>query len=620
MAARREKIVRDVEDLLNARQKGELPRLQTAVLNDDTLVFVIDDGEFTACIADPYPSGQTEVYGPEEFELHSSGSILHIVQQVLAELEDCEGHTESAMEWIVQELRPEAMLQHDVTQVKKILGEDAIAMTQLGLEFWRLRLQVPVRQTQLSKSVCSAWGIDITRCISVELCLPTSGYVGIESVSGSMIKRIWQEGFPDFALESQLLQILRDFCNCKAEPEVINLEEQPPVVDLVSDSPDLDHRKVYETKKWRLIRTALGGLSSNGFLICLAHYLQLRVPTVHEFCAICDQPFNLPPMMMRTVCSNELCAYQFGEFGSKITTAESVNHPSEILDLLMCMLFAAGTSTRRTDVLDPYPLVQVGQSEGGCILHPQRKDFNKVESLVKELQILRSKLGEKMGASWALCTSQMSVEAAALLKWTAASNRSYLAPLEDNQRLDAFRTPFQYVLLSAPPEKEKRFQELKKEFGTSFAFHGSSHENWHSILRNGLKNASNTKLMTSGAAHGPGIYLATDIMTSIHYTRANRKRKSEKVQVNDASGVKQYRTGNRFVDNIGGLIMVAVCEVINEPVQLRKPTAGIWVATKEEIVCTRFFLVFSGCPEASVVLTGELEKDLHALADKARGL
>lgn len=179
MAARREKIVRDVEDLLNARQKGELPRLQTAVLNDDTLVFEIDDGEFTACIADPYPSGQTEVYGPEEFELHSSGSILHIVQQVLAELEGFEGHTESAMEWIVQELRPEAMLQHDVTQVKKILGEDAIAMTQLGMEFWRLRLQVPVRQTQLSKSVCSAWGIDITRCISVELCLPTSGYVGV---------------------------------------------------------------------------------------------------------------------------------------------------------------------------------------------------------------------------------------------------------------------------------------------------------------------------------------------------------------------------------------------------------------------------------------------------------
>ena len=295
---------------------------------------------------------------------------------------------------------------------------------------------------------------------------------GIESVSGSMIKRIWQEGFPDFALESQLLQILRDFCNCKAEPEVIDLEEQPPaIVDLVSDAPDLDHRKEYETKKRRLIRTALGGLSSDGFLICLAHYLQLRVPTVHEFCAICDQPFNLPPMMMRTVCSNELCAYQFGEFGSKITTAESVNHPSEILDLLMCMLFAAGTSTRRTDVLDPYPLVQVGQSEGGCILHPQRKDFNKVESLVQELQILRSKLGEKMGASWALCTSQMSVEAAALLKWTAASNRSYLAPLEDPKLLWFVRRFVTYQVILEMEQMDLRYEDVACMYAQCIWYH-----------------------------------------------------------------------------------------------------------------------------------------------------
>jgi poly [ADP-ribose] polymerase 6/8 len=39
---------------------------------------------------------------------------------------------------------------------------------------------------------------------------------------------------------------------------------------------------------------------------------------------------------------------------------------------------------------------------------------------------------------------------------------------------------------------------------------GSGIENWHSILRNGLVNASNTKLMTTGAAYGPGIYAASD--------------------------------------------------------------------------------------------------------------
>ncbi len=45
------------------------------------------------------------------------------------------------------------------------------------------------------------------------------------------------------------------------------------------------------------------------------------------------------------------------------------------------------------------------------------------------------------------------------------------------------QTPHQYVLLSAPPEKEDKFQQLKSAYGSVFAFHGSRVENWHSILR-----------------------------------------------------------------------------------------------------------------------------------------
>jgi hypothetical protein len=53
--------------------------------------------------------------------------------------------------------------------------------------------------------------------------------------------------------------------------------------------------------------------------------------------------------------------------------------------------------------------------------------------------------------------------------------------------------------------------------GHFFAFHGSDTCNWHSILRTGLKNMSNTKFMTSGAAYGSGIYMATDSGTSLGY-------------------------------------------------------------------------------------------------------
>ncbi len=38
-------------------------------------------------------------------------------------------------------------------------------------------------------------------------------------------------------------------------------------------------------------------------------------------------------------------------------------------------------------------------------------------------------------------------------------------------------TPHQYVLLTAPPEKEGAFQKLKNAHGTIFAFHGSPGNN-----------------------------------------------------------------------------------------------------------------------------------------------
>jgi len=43
-------------------------------------------------------------------------------------------------------------------------------------------------------------------------------------------------------------------------------------------------------------------------------------------------------------------------------------------------------------------------------------------------------------------------------------------------------------------------------------------ENWYSIMRNGLRNLSNTHLMTAGAAYGQGIYASSHYLTSYGYT------------------------------------------------------------------------------------------------------
>jgi hypothetical protein len=76
----------------------------------------------------------------------------------------------------------------------------------------------------------------------------------------------------------------------------------------------------------------------------------------------------------------------------------------------------------------------------------------------------------------------------------------------------------QFILISHDPRKERKFIQNKKHFGSIFCFHGSSLENWYSILRNGLRNLSNTHLMTAGAAYGQGIYASSNFQTSYSYT------------------------------------------------------------------------------------------------------
>lgn len=77
------------------------------------------------------------------------------------------------------------------------------------------------------------------------------------------------------------------------------------------------------------------------------------------------------------------------------------------------------------------------------------------------------------------------------------------------------KTKYQFLLVSSPPAKEHAFQKAKSLHGSTYAFQlvincydtytvlvvycsGSSIENWHSIVRKGLLNASGTKFQVPG--------------------------------------------------------------------------------------------------------------------------
>ncbi|XP_062517000.1 protein mono-ADP-ribosyltransferase PARP6-like [Corticium candelabrum] len=189
-----------------------------------------------------------------------------------------------------------------------------------------------------------------------------------------------------------------------------------------------------------------------------------------------------------------------------------------------------------------------------------------------------------------------------LLQWIISSNRSHIVKLPDHKLMKTMATPHQFLLLSSPPAKESAFRCAKKEHGSTFAFHGSTIENWHSILRNGLLNASGTKYQTHGTAYGSGIYLSPNSGVSFGYSQIY------------ATGAQSRRSstsgGSRFLEG-KNLRCIALCEVITSS-DLRK-NGNIWVMPKPDYVCTRFFFVYEQGHCQNVSITTDCKAFQHEI-------
>ncbi|QYB17612.1 mono-ADP-ribosyltransferase protein [Pacmanvirus S19] len=132
------------------------------------------------------------------------------------------------------------------------------------------------------------------------------------------------------------------------------------------------------------------------------------------------------------------------------------------------------------------------------------------------------------------------------------------------------------------PTVESNFNKSSSEF--CYLFHGSSVENWHSIIRNGIFNASGTKLMTAGAAYGNGVYLSDNLAINSHYARGNLE--SAAVNVNSS----QYMRRSDMI--------VAVFQVAGAKETYCK-SIGIYVVPDSSKLLIRYLI--------SVPITAELE-------------
>ncbi|XP_041074586.1 protein mono-ADP-ribosyltransferase PARP6-like isoform X1 [Polyodon spathula] len=351
-----------------------------------------------------------------------------------------------------------------------------------------------------------------------------------------------------------------------------------------------------------------------GFLVQIMKYAEQRIPTLNEYCVVCDEQhvFQNGSMLKPAVCTRELCVFSFYTLGVMSGAAEEVATGAEVVDLLVAMCRAALESPRKSIIFEPYPSVVDPNDPKTLAFNPKKKNYERLQKALDSVMSIR----EMTQGSYLEIKKQMDKLdplAHPLLQWIISSNRSHIVKLPLSRQLKFMHTSHQFLLLSSPPAKEARFRTAKKLYGSTFAFHGSHIENWHSILRNGLVNASYTKLQLHGAAYGKGIYLSPISSISFGYSGMGKGQhrmpsKDELVQrynrmntipqcspapespVRCLSSVFQSRPiQSRFLQS-RNLNCIALCEVITSK-DLQKH-GNIWVCPVSDHVCTRFFFVY----------------------------
>ncbi|XP_023585557.1 protein mono-ADP-ribosyltransferase PARP6 isoform X5 [Trichechus manatus latirostris] len=256
-----------------------------------------------------------------------------------------------------------------------------------------------------------------------------------------------------------------------------------------------------------------------GFLVQIMKYAEQRIPTLNEYCVVCDEQhvFQNGSMLKPAVCTRELCVFSFYTLGVMSGAAEEVATGAEVVDLLVAMCRAALESPRKSIIFEPYPSVVDPTDPKTLAFNPKKKNYERLQKALDSVMSIR----EMTQGSYLEIKKQMDKLdplAHPLLQWIISSNRSHIVKLPLSRQLKFMHTSHQFLLLSSPPAKEARFRTAKKLYGSTFAFHGSHIENWHSILRNGLVNASYTKLQLHGAAYGKGIYLSPISSISFGYS------------------------------------------------------------------------------------------------------
>jgi hypothetical protein len=237
------------------------------------------------------------------------------------------------------------------------------------------------------------------------------------------------------------------------------------------------------------------GISTTSRLFLFVLETILRFHKLQNHCCVCGRKLEFEGIKP-VCCNNSSCELSFFDFGVGSSVIYLIKKDPIVVDFFLSCYF----TTEITQYLDPAP--------------PQhlREQTNTLKSTLPSITDL-TKLNTDLEIKQIVGDEQFN-----LLKWILFKNRSHFITLPNQLRFSQFPNCVQFMTLISTSESELEFQKRKKQYGSSFYWHGSNGVRWYPIQRKGLKNCSNTPLMSAGAALSPGIYMARNSSTSFGYS------------------------------------------------------------------------------------------------------
>lgn len=345
--------------------------------------------------------------------------------------------------------------------------------------------------------------------------------------------------------------------------------ESNPMVKIIDINP-----KNFETELLTGIINKKSIVNSDEFFVELANI----IGNLKSFCIGCCEKLPLNSSVYST-CGNIICTFKLEEHILDNDVTDFIRGNWEVFKLLLQTTTYTAKSLKAFDMLDPFPnhflksefkeeliknsrgyLAKLQLNQIDYEKYCEEKDMGKIIQILEKLDLeqITSNVIDKYPTD-ELMAQVLGKDTYLLVRFIIKS-----CYLEIGKDLETSTSTLKIFKLSHPFYVESKWNEKLKGNTHCYLFHGSGIECWYSILRNGIKVLSNTKMQVNGAAYGPGIYTSDSYQTSLGY-----------------SSKTSYSNPNQIV---------GVYEVLGEKSQYAK-TNGIYVIPSDTQCLLRYLIV-----------------------------